>query len=179
MNEDESLYGLMAEFTDEHTYLQAVRRTASEGYQRMDAYSPFPVEGAAEAMDFRRTWVPPITLIGGIIGLVSGYLLQFWVAVIAYPLNVAGRPLNSWPYFVPITYEMTILFAAWISLLGMLALNGLPKPYHPVFNVPEFGRASEDRFFVVVEADDPRFDYAATRGFLESLGARGVYDIPA
>ncbi len=173
----DDLHGLMAEFEDEHAYLAALQRTAAEGYTRMDGYSPFPVEGAAEAMGFRRTWIPPLMLVAGIAGLVGGYLLQYWVAGVAYPLNIGGRPTNSWPLFVPITYEVTILFASFAGLLGMLVLNRLPEPYHPVFNVPQFARASQDRFFVLVSADDPKFNYAATRAFLESLQPGGVYDV--
>jgi hypothetical protein len=172
-------YGLMAEFPDEHSLLEAARQTHDAGYVRMDAYSPFPVEGLAEALGSHHTWVPVITLVGGIVGLATGYLLQYWAAAIAYPINVGGRPLNSWPLFVPITYELTILFAAWSSLLGMLFLNRLPQPYHPTFNVPEFLRASQDRFFVVVEAADPQFDYAGTRDFLQGLAPGRVYDIPS
>ena len=179
MNEGDELYALMAEFEDEHSFLEAVRRVVDAGYTEMDAYSPFPVEGAAEAMNLRRTGVPPLTLIGGILGLVGGFSLQYWVAVIAYPLDIGGRPLNSWPYFVPISYEMTILFASWITLLGMLALNGLPRPHHPVFNVPAFARASQDRFFVVIEASDPKFSYEGTRRFFEDMGVRGLYDVPS
>lgn len=173
------LYGLMAEFTDEHRFLSAVQRTHDAGYQAVDAYSPFPVEGVADALDYHRTWLPQITLIGGIIGLIGGYSMQYWAAVLAYPINVGGRPLNTWPMFVPITYELTILVAAWVALLGMLVMNGLPQPYHPVFNVPQFARASQDRFFVVVKAGDPAFDYAATCGLLEGLQPRGVYDVPS
>jgi hypothetical protein len=170
---------LMAELPDEERLLDAVKRMRAAGYERMDAYSPFPVEGVAEALGSRRTWVPVITLIGGILGLLTGYLLQYWVAAVAYPINVGGRPLNSWPMFIPITYEVTILFAAWIALLGMLVMNGLPRPYHPTFNVPQFARATQDRFFVVVEADDPHFDYAGTRAFLDGLAPGRVYDVPS
>lgn len=178
--ERDELYGLMAEFRDEESFVEAIRQTRGEGYSRMDAYSPFPVDGAAEALDFRRTWVPPITLFAGIVGGMGGYMLQYWCMALAYPgLNIGGRPPNSWPYYIPITYEMVILFAAWLTLLGMFALNGLPRPYHPVFNVPAFARASQDRFFVAVEAADPRFDYDATRRFLERLSPGRVYDIPS
>ncbi len=178
--ESPELYGLMAEFSDEEALLGAVQAARRAGYRRMDGYSPYPVEGLAEALDFRRTWVPPITLIGGIVGGTTGYMLQFWAMAIAYPyLNIGGRPPNSWPYFIPITYELTILFASFVALLGMLALNGLPQPYHPVFNVPSFARASQDRFFVAIEAADPQFDPAATREFLEGLAPGRVYDVPS
>ena len=176
---DGHLYGLMAAFGDEESLMDAVRRTRGAGYEHIDAYSPFPVEGLAEALGPRRNWVPAITLVGGILGLLTGYFLQYWAAAIAYPINVGGRPLNSWPMFVPITYEVTILFAAWTALIGMLILNGLPRPYHPTFNVPEFARASQDRFFVVVEADDPQYEYSGTRAFLQDLAPGRVYDVPS
>jgi hypothetical protein len=173
------IHGLMAEFGDEEALMDAVRRTRGAGYEQIDAYTPFPIEGLNEALGAKRNWVPLITLVGGIIGLLGGYFLQYWAAAIAYPINVGGRPLNSWPYFIPITYEVTILIAAWSSLIGMLILNGLPRPYHPTFNVPEFARASQDRFFVVVQADDPHFEYAGTRAFLQDLAPGRVYDIPS
>jgi hypothetical protein len=176
----DELYGLMAEFTGEVEVLEAVQAAHRAGYTRMDAYSPFPVEGLAEALPFDRTWVPPITLIGGIVGGFTGYGLQFWAMAIAYPfLNIGGRSPNSWPYFIPITYELTILFASFTALFGMLILNRLPQPYHPVFNVPAFARASQDRFFIAIEATDPQFDYAATRYFLEGLAPGKVYDVPS
>lgn len=172
------LYALMAEFEDGHELAVATRRAVEAGYRKIDAYTPFPIHEVAEALRFRRTWIPHIVLAGGIVGLIVGYLLQYWAAVIAYPLNVGGRPLNSWPVFIPVTFEMTVLFAALAAVLGMLALNGLPMPYHPVFNIPEFARASQDRFFLVIEADDPVFEYAKTRRFLQSLGAGEVFDVP-
>jgi hypothetical protein len=171
-------YGLLAEFVKPEQLLQAVRRAREEGYRRMDAYSPFPVEGLADALDFRRTWIPPIVLAGGVIGCVGGFALQYYVSVISYPLNIGGRPLNSWPAFIPVTFELTILVAALLAVFGMLALNGLPMPYHPLFNVRHFLRASQDRFFLVIEATDPFFDPKKTRRFLESVGAREVSDVP-
>ncbi len=171
------LHGLMAEFVDEHGYVSALRRLKLAGFTRMDGYSPFPVEDAPEVMGARRTRIPLIMLIAGIIGGVTGYLLQYWAAGIAYPINVGGRPYNSWPYFVPITYELVILFSSFAGLFGMLLLNGLPKPYHPAFNVPEFARATQDRFFVVVEAGDPKYEYEGTRRLLEELAPGRVYDV--
>ncbi len=143
----------------------------------MDAYSPFPVEGLSEALGFHRTRVPLIVLIGGLIGCVGGFYLQYWGAVIDYPINVGGRPLNSWPSFIPITFELTILIAALFAFFGVLALNGLPMPYHPVFNVERFELASRNRFFLCIEAVDSKFDPTGTRAFLESTGARGVYEV--
>ena len=171
------VYGLMAEFGQPEALLEAARRSFAEGYRRMDAYSPFPVDGLAEAIGFRRTWLPLIVLIGGIIGCVGGFYLQYWAAVIDYPLNIGGRPLNSWPMFIPVTFELTILVAALSAVLGLLALNGLPMPYHPVFNVERFQLATRNRFFLCIEAADPKFDYQATRRFLESVGSQGVYEV--
>ena len=170
-------YGLMAEFDSPTAVVDATRRAYAEGYRRMDAYTPFPVEGLAEEMRFHHTRVPLIVLLGGLAGCLGGYFLQYWIAAIYWPLNIAGRPLNSWPMFIPVTFELTVLAAALSALLGMLALNGLPHPYHPVFNVPRFALASQDRFFLCIEASDPRFDRAATRDFLESLSPREVSDV--
>lgn len=171
------IYGLMAEFRSPETLLHAAERASREGFKRMDAYTPFPVEGLAEAIGFSRTRMPLIVLIGGIIGCVGGYFLQYWVAVLDYPLNVGGRPLNSWPAFVPVTFELTILCAALAAFFGVLALNGLPMPYHPVFNVEQFELASRNHFFLCIEAVDPKFDADATRKFLESLSPEGVYQV--
>ncbi len=178
MNSDPRYYGMMAEFDSGDKLLAAVRRVRDEGYRQVDAYTPYPVEGMAEALDFHRTWVPLLVLAGGIIGAVSGYLLQYYVAVVDYPLNVGGRPFNTWPMFVPVTFEMTILIAALFGFVGMLALNGLPMPYHPVFNVPRFDSATRDRFFLVIHATDPKFDRDRTGRFLQDLGAQGVSDVP-
>lgn len=171
------IYGLMAEFASPQALVQAAERASEHGFKRMDAYTPFPVEGLAEALRIERTRVPLIVLIGGIVGCLGGFFLQYWVAVIDYPLNVGGRPLNSWPAFIPVTFEMTILFAALSAFFGVLALNGLPMPYHPVFNVERFELASRNRFFLCIEADDPNFDRDGTWKFLESLGPQGVYQV--
>lgn len=170
-------YGLLAEFDSPEALLAATRRAFAEGFRRMDAYSPFPVEGLAEALGFHRTRVPLIVLIGGLIGCIGGFYLQYWAAVIGYPINVGGRPLNSWPSFIPITFELTILTAALFAFFGVLALNNLPMPYHPVFNVERFELASRNRFFLCIEAADSKFDPGETRIFLESTGARGVYEV--
>lgn len=171
------IYGLMAEFRSPEALLHAAERASAQGFKRMDAYSPFPVEGLAEAMGVHDKRVALIVLIGGIFGCLGGFFLQYWNAVIHYPLNVGGRPLNSWPAFIPVTFEMTILFAALAAFLGVLALNGLPMPYHPVFNVDRFELASRNRFFLCIEADDPNFDRDGTWKFLESLGPDGVYQV--
>jgi hypothetical protein len=144
----------------------------------MDAYTPFPIEELSDAIGFRHTRLPMIVLIGGILGCLGGYALQYWVAAIEYPLNVGGRPYNSWPSFIPITFETTVLVAAVSAVLGMLALNGLPMPYHPVFNVKSFALASKDKFFLCIEATDPKYDRAATEDFLKSLQPREIAEVP-
>lgn len=178
MAPDEPLYGVMAEFDNPDALVAAARQTREAGYTRMDAYSPFPVEGLADAIGFRRTRVPLLVLIGGIVGCVGGYLMQYWCSAVSYPADVAGRPLNSWPMFIPVTFEVTVLCAALTAVVGMLALNGLPRPYHPTFNVARFALASRDRFFLCVEARDPKFDREGTRQFLASLAPREVTDVP-
>jgi len=168
------IYGLMAEFEDPTALVAAAQRTHREGYRRVDAYSPFPIEELHDALGLPHTRLPLVVLVGGLIGCVGGYALQDWVSAVAYPLNVGGRPLHSWPAFVPVTFECAVLVAALAAVLGMLALNGLPMPHHPVFNVPRFALASRNRFFLCIEAADPRFDSDETRRFLESLGPREV-----
>ena len=169
-----TIHGLMAEFDDPNALVAAAYRAQHEGYRRLDAYSPFPIEELHEALGAHHSKLPLIVLIGGIVGCVGGYLLQYWASAIAYPLNVGGRPLHSWPAFIPVTFECTILVAALSAVLGMLALNGLPMPYHPVFNIPRFALATRNKFFLCIEARDPQFDLEKTRGFLETLGPREV-----
>jgi hypothetical protein len=175
--EETLIYGLMAEFNDPEALVQAAQRTYVEGYRGLDAFSPFPVHGLAHAIGARRTAVPLLVLLGGLIGAGSGFLLQYWTAGVSYPINVGGRPYNSWPAFIPVTFEMTILLAAFAAVFGMLLLNGLPMPYHPVFNVPSFQLATRDRFFLLVLATDPKFDRVETRRFLQTLGADDVAEV--
>ena len=178
MAADAGLYGLMAEFRSPTAVVAAARRAREAGYRRMDAYTPFPIEELAEALGWRtRGRLPRLVLVGGLGGAVAGYLMQYYAAVIAYPVNVGGRPLHSWPSFIPITFETGILGAALAAVLGMLALNGLPRPYHPVFNAPNFALASTDRFFLCIESADPLFDTERTRSFLQGMGPAEVSDV--
>lgn len=177
MNTNERIYGLMAEFMAEGEVLAAAQSAYERGYRNMDAFVPYPVDGLAEALGRKRTWVPPLVLAGGLFGGIGGYFLQWYALVLDYPLNIGGRPYNSWPLYIPITFELTILLAACSATFGMLVLNRLPEPYHPVFNVPGFERASVDRFFLCLEARDPVFDLTATRRFLETLGPMLISEV--
>lgn len=167
----------MAEFATPEALVSAAEHARAEGYRHIDAYTPFPIEGLADAIGFRKNRLPLIVLIGGIVGCIGGFFLQYWVHVFYYPINVGGRPLNSWPMFIPITFELTILVAALAAFFGLLVLNGLPMPYHPVFNVERFELATRNRFFLCIEARDARFDSEATRRFMESLNPQGVYEV--
>ena len=173
------IYGVMAEFDTTDAVVMAARRAYEEGYRKMDAFSPFPIEELTEALGIRRTRLPWLIFAGGAAGLIGGFFLQYYTMALDYVHNVGGRPPNSWPAFIPVTFEMTVLLAALTAVFGMIMLNGLPQPYHPVFNVPRFELASRDRFFLVIEATDPRFDRDATTRFLQSLNAREVTDVEA
>ncbi len=173
----EKLYGLLAEFDGPDELLKAAKDAHAAGYRKMDAFSPMPIHDLSESMGYDKHRVPTIVLICAMLGACSGFGLQYWVSVIDFPLNVGGRPLLSWPSFIPVTFELGVLFSAFGALIGMLILNGLPRPYHPVFNVPNFERASGDGFFFCIEAEDPKFDISETRAFLESLKAIKVDDV--
>ena len=173
-----TLYGYLAEFEQPEQLLAAARTAFKAGYREMDAYSPFPVEGVAEAIGFKKTRVALVVLIGGLTGAVTAYGMQYYSAVWDYPLNIGGRPLHSWPSFIPITFELTVLFAALSAVFGMLLMNGLPKPYHPVFNAPAFKLASQTRFFLCLQASDPAFG-ESTKGFLESLRPLAIHEVEA
>jgi hypothetical protein len=172
-----TLYGLMAEFENPTELVAAANAARLAGYKRMDAYSPIPIEELHEALGFHHTRLPLVVLTGGILGGLGGYALQYWSQAIEYPLNIGGRPFHSWPQFIPVTFETTILGAALFAVFGMLALNGLPMPYHPVFNAPRFALASRNRFFLCIEARDPKFDREGTQQFLDSLDPRGVSEV--
>ena len=165
------LYGLVAQFDAPADLIKAAHAVHAEGYTKVDAYTPYPMEEVIEALHLGHSQLPKLVLAGGIAGLVGGWGLQYWSSVIEYPLNIGGRPFNAWPAFVVPAFETTVLLAALSAVVGMLLLNGLPRPYHPVFNAPSFATASRDRFFICIEAKDPKFDRAATRQFLEGLGA--------
>jgi hypothetical protein len=171
------LFGVMGEFSTPEDLLAATKKAREAGYKHVEAYTPFPVEGLAEAVGFRWTAVPLLTLMGGVGGGLTGFGLQYWVAAITYPINIGGRPLNSWPAFIPVTFELTVLGASIFAVFGMLALNKLPQPYHPVFNVERFGQASTDKFFLCIEARDPKFDLVETSKFLQSLHAQHVNEV--
>ena len=171
------IYGVMAEFESATALVNATRAARESGYRKLDAYSPFPIEELADALHLHKTKLPLIVLLGGICGAIGGYLLQYYVTVIYFPINVAGRPLHSWPSYIIITFEMTILFAALAAVLGLFALCGLPMPYHPAFNVPRFALASRNRFFLCIEASDPLFERGRTGEFLESLEAKEVSEV--
>jgi hypothetical protein len=173
-----TIYGLLAEFESPQALVSATHRAHEAGFRRMDAYTPFPIEELSEALGVHGSWLPLITLIGGVVGGAVGYGLQYYTAVIEYPLNIGGRPLHSWPMFIPVTFELTILGAALFAVLGMLGLNGLPMPYHPVFHVPRFAQATRDRFFLCIEATDPLFSLDRTRQFLMELSPREVTEVP-
>lgn len=179
LNELPAIHGVMAEFDTPEELVDACERAYAAGYRRMDAYAPMPVTGLAEAIGFKKNKVALAVLIAGICGACGGFGLLEWITVIAYPHNVGGRPLNSWPAYIPITFECMVLLAGLTALFAMLAMNGLPQPYHPVFNVPAFGRASIDKFFLCIESSDPKFRTEETLEFLrENQGVREVSVVP-
>jgi hypothetical protein len=168
------IYGIIAEFHDPEELIAAAEKTHAAGYRTVNAYAPFPVEGLAEAIGYTKVRLPWIVLAGGILGGLAGYFMQYWTMAVDYPINVGGRPYNSIPYFIPVTFEMTILGAALTAVFGMLALNKLPMPYHPVFNVERFQLASRNAFFLCIEARDEQWDAEATPAFMATLGADAV-----
>jgi ActD protein len=168
-------YGLLAEFDNPEDLLHATRKAYEEGYRRMDAYAPFHIEGLPDALGFHRSRVSLLFLIAALIGGIGGFFLQYYIAKIDYPIIVGGRPLNSWPAFIPITFELTVLCSGVIGFIGMLIMNKLPTPYHPVFNNESFrNHASTDRLYLCIESEDPRFDPEGTQSFLQQLNPKGV-----
>jgi hypothetical protein len=179
MNARDDCFGLLVEFDEPDALVTAAARVYDAGYRHFEAYAPMPVEGLPEAVGFPRSNMPLVVLVGGVAGCLIGFGMQYWISAIDYPLNIGGRPLNSWPSFVPVVFEMTVLFGGLFAVLGMLAMNGLPRPHHPLFAVRQFDRATQDRFFLCVRCTDPLFDDRATRELLHQLGAREVIDVPA
>lgn len=173
-----TVYGVMAEFETPTDLVHAAKGAYDAGYRSMDTYTPYPLEEAAEAIGVHHNKVPLIVLIGAMCGMVGGYLLQYWVSAVTYPINVGGKPFDAWTPFIPVTFECTILGASIAAVVGMLALNGLPQPYHPVFNAPNFVRASRDRFFLCIESTDPKFQVAETRRFLEGFHPQEITEVP-
>jgi Protein of unknown function (DUF3341) len=178
MNGAVERFGYLVEFAEPHELVEAAACVYGEGYRNFEAYSPMPVAGLPEAVGFYRSRMPLVVLVGGIVGCLTGYGMQYFISVIDYPLNIGGRPLNSWPSFVPVVFEMTVLFGGLAAVLGMLAMNGLPRPHHPLFAIPGFERATQDRFFLCILARDPKFHEHTTRAFLQELGAKEVVDVP-
>lgn len=172
-----NLYGIMAEFDTATELVDAARKVRDEGYTKTDAFSPFPLHEIDEALGIKRSILPLLVFFGGVAGLLTGIGLQVFVHAIDYPLNVGGRPYLSWPAFIPPSYELTILFAGFTAVFGMLFLNGLPRPYHPVFNVPRFSLAMREKFFLLIESTDPKFDYEKTKNFIGGLRAQEVFDV--
>jgi hypothetical protein len=170
-----ALHGVMAEFDSAQAVVEAARKTMADGYTRVEAYTPVPIEELNDIIHKQRTVLPKLVLAGGLTGMATGFALQYWASVIEYPMNVGGRPMASWTAFIVPSYELTILFSALTAAIGMIALSGLPQPYHPVFNVERFSMASSDKFFLVIESADPKFGQATA--FLKQLGAKGVYDV--
>lgn len=173
----EPLYALVAQFDSVEAIRQAAERTRQAGYTRTDAYTPFPVEGLDEDLGLRPTNLGWVVLVVGLLAGLGGFFMQWWAATSYYPINVGGRPLNSWPNWIIIMYEITILSAGLTAGIGMILRNGLPRPYNSIFNTPGFEQASRDKFFLAIEATDPRFDLDQTRAVLEALGPERVSEV--
>lgn len=173
MKPQPAIHGLMVEFAEPVQILEATRKAWNQGYRNMDAYTPYPVDGVAAALGLKKNRIPSVVFVGGLVGAAFGFFMQYYSMAVDYPFNSGGRPYNSWPVFIPVTFEVLVLVAAFSAFFAMMFLNGLPRPHHPVFNVPGFERASQDRFFLAIEATDPKFDLAETALFLSSLGPLG------
>ena len=170
-----AMHGVMAEFDTGNALVEAARKTMAQGFTKVEAYSPVPIEELNDIIHQSRTVLPKLILAGGLAGMATGFGLQYWASAIEYPMNIGGRPLASWTTFIVPSYELTILFASLTAAIGMIVLSGLPQPYHPVFNVDRFSMASSDKFFLVIESTDPKFGDATN--FLHGTGAKGVYEV--
>jgi hypothetical protein len=171
------LHGILAEFAEPEALIAAIRKVRGQGYSKLEAYTPFPVEGLTDELGHKRTKIQWIILCGGLVGGLGGFGLQCWINLVAYPINYGGRPQFSWPAFMPVTFELTVLAAAFSAVVGMIVLNGLPQPYHPVFNVKEFDAASKDKFFLCVESGDAKFDVESVKSALKAAGATAVFEV--
>src|SRR5690242_4831928 len=172
------IYGVVGEFETPRKLIQAANKARVAGYKNMDAYTPFPIEGLSEALGLKRSLVPTVTLIGGLLGGLTGFGFQYWASVISYPENIGGRSLNSWPAFIPVTFEMTVLGASLFAVFGMLAMNRLPQPHHPLFNVHRFQKhASTDRFYLCLQANDKKFNLEEAARFLQDVSAQHVSEV--
>lgn len=175
---NDDLFGLLAQFETPERLIESAKRTREAGYSKIEAYVPYPIHGLDEALGRARSGIPLLALAGGFAGAITAYSLEYYCSAIGYPINIGGRPLNSWPQFMPIVFELTVLGASFAAFFGSMILNGLPHPYHPLFNVPEFKLASQTRFFLSIESDDPRFHLVETRQFLQSLPMEQVFEVP-
>lgn len=172
-------WGLMAEFGTADALLDAAKRVRAAGYRRLEAYSPFPIDGLAEELGYERSPVPFWTFLGGLFGGMAGYFMQWYSAVVDYPVNIAGRPIHSWPMFVPVSFEMAVLGGAFAAVITFLVASGLPRLRHPLFASPDFDLATRNRFFLCVRREDPAFDAQHTRRLLESLQPLKCVEVPA
>ncbi|HLW64182.1 MAG TPA: DUF3341 domain-containing protein [Gemmataceae bacterium] len=172
------IYGLLAEFTTAEEILRAARSVRLQGYRSVEAYTPYAVDGLAEELGMKHSQVQFVVLVAGLIGAGVGFFMMYWTMAVDYPFDVGGRPLNSWPVFLPIAFEVMVLVASFAALLSMLYLNGLPRFHRPIFYVPQFARATQDRFFLCIEATDPRFEREATGQFLAGLRPVEVVEVP-
>ena len=177
-NEGPAVYGVMAEFDTADKLVEATQKATDAGYTLMDGYSPYPVGGVADAMKYEKSEMAPLMFIGGLLGATAGFIMQYWTNGVGYPINVGGRPFMSWPSFIPITFELMVLTTALSGVFGLFISCGLPQPYHPVFHVPQFVRASCDRFFLCIEARDPKFEMNAVKDFMNGLQALSVAEVP-
>lgn len=177
-NNETKVYGMLAEYDNADALIAGIKKAKEAGYTKLDGYSPYAVSGIADALGFIKSEMATVMLCGGICGAICGFLMQYYTNAVDYPFNIGGKPYNSWPMFIPVTYEPGILTTCLAGVFGLLALCGLPKLYNPLFNVPAFERSTIDRFFLFVQANDEKFDLQATREFLLTLNPLSVAEVP-